>query len=62
LLCDEPTGNLDRDSADIVASMLFDLHREQNTILVIVTHNTDLAARCSVRFRLNSQRLETVSF
>ena len=61
LLCDEPTGNLDRDSADIVASMLFDLHREQNTILVIVTHNTDLAARCSVRFRLNSQRLETVS-
>jgi predicted ABC-type transport system involved in lysophospholipase L1 biosynthesis ATPase subunit len=41
--------------------MLFDLHRKQNTILVIVTHNTDLAARCSVRFSLNSQRLETVS-
>ena len=50
VLADEPTGNLDRDSADIVASMLFDLHRKQNTILVIVTHNTDLAARCSVRF------------
>lgn len=61
LLCDEPTGNLDRDSADTVASMLFDLHRQQNTVLVIVTHNADLAARCSVRFRLNSQRLETVS-
>ena len=59
LLCDEPTGNLDSESAEMVAALLFQLHREQGTILVIVTHNTDLATRCSIRYRLNNQRLET---
>ena len=57
LLCDEPTGNLDRESAEAVASLLFDLHREQKTILLIVTHNIDLADRCSIRYRLQHQRL-----
>jgi lipoprotein-releasing system ATP-binding protein len=57
LLCDEPTGNLDRESAETVASLLFDLHRQQKTILVIVTHNIDLADRCSIRYRLHHQRL-----
>ena len=58
LLCDEPTGNLDRDSAETVASLLFELHRRQETILVIVTHNPGLADRCAVRYRLDNQRLE----
>ena len=58
VLCDEPTGNLDRASADAVASLLFDLHEAQQTILVIVTHNTELAGRCGIRFRLNHHRLE----
>ena len=57
LLCDEPTGNLDRDSAEAVASLLFELHQEQKTILVIVTHNVDLAGHCSIRYRLDDQRL-----
>jgi lipoprotein-releasing system ATP-binding protein len=52
LLCDEPTGNLDHQSAQTVASMLFDLHREQETILVVVTHNKELAARFPTRFEL----------
>jgi lipoprotein-releasing system ATP-binding protein len=52
LLCDEPTGNLDRASADTVAELLVDLHRRQQTILVIVTHSPQLAARCSIRFEL----------
>lgn len=52
LLCDEPTGNLDRASADTVADLLFDLHRTQQTILVIVTHSAQLAARCPVQFEL----------
>ena len=59
LLCDEPTGNLDRDSAETVASLLFELHRRQETILVIVTHNPGLAERCAVRYRLDDQRLES---
>jgi lipoprotein-releasing system ATP-binding protein len=60
LLCDEPTGNLDRASADNVASMLLDLHRLQHTILVIVTHSPVLAARCPIRFELEGATLSRV--
>jgi lipoprotein-releasing system ATP-binding protein len=58
LLCDEPTGNLDRASADNVASVLLDLHARQRTILVIVTHSPQLAARCPIRFELVDRRLK----
>ena len=52
LLCDEPTGNLDRKAADTVASMLLDLHASQRTILVLVTHSLELARRFPVRLEL----------
>jgi lipoprotein-releasing system ATP-binding protein len=52
LLCDEPTGNLDRKAADRVASMLLDLHAAQQTILVLVTHSLELARRFPVRLEL----------
>ena len=52
LLCDEPTGNLDRKAADRVASMLLDLHAAQQTILVLVTHSLDLARRFPIRLEL----------
>ena len=58
LLCDEPTGNLDRRSADTVADLLLDLHRQQQTILVVVTHSAELSARFPQRFHLVDQRLE----
>src|SRR5688572_1311605 len=48
LLCDEPTGNLDADSARTVADHLLELHRQQRTILVVVTHNSELAERFPV--------------
>jgi lipoprotein-releasing system ATP-binding protein len=60
LLCDEPTGNLDRASADNVASILLDLHRRQQTILIIVTHSVELASRCPVRFELVDRTLKRV--
>ncbi|MDA1092971.1 MAG: ABC transporter ATP-binding protein [Acidobacteria bacterium] len=60
LLCDEPTGNLDHASGEVVASMLFDLHQQQNTILLIVTHNRPLAARCPIQFELVGDRLERI--
>ena len=60
LLCDEPTGNLDHAAGEVVAEMLFDLHVRQETMLVVVTHNTQLAARCPTRFELVGQRLERV--
>ena len=57
LLCDEPTGNLDRDSAETVASLLLELYRQQAAILVIVTHNPGLAGKCPLRFELTGHRL-----
>jgi lipoprotein-releasing system ATP-binding protein len=57
LLCDEPTGNLDRTSADGVASLLVDLHKRQQTILIIVTHSLDLASKFPIRFELADRRL-----
>jgi lipoprotein-releasing system ATP-binding protein len=57
LLCDEPTGNLDRTAADNVAALLLDLHRRQNTILIVVTHSVPLASRFSIRFQLTDQQL-----
>ena len=57
LLCDEPTGNLDQKSADGVAALLFELHQQQETILIVVTHNLDLATRFPRRFRLIDQHL-----
>jgi lipoprotein-releasing system ATP-binding protein len=52
LLCDEPTGNLDRKSAGSVADLLFDLHRGAGSILIVVTHSFDLARRFDRRFEL----------
>jgi lipoprotein-releasing system ATP-binding protein len=44
LLADEPTGNLDRKTAREVGQLLLELHHEQRTILVVVTHSAELAA------------------
>jgi lipoprotein-releasing system ATP-binding protein len=52
LLCDEPTGNLDRRNADAVASLLVDLHQRQRTILVVVTHSQALADHFPRRLEL----------
>ena len=60
LLCDEPTGNLDQKSAGVVADLLLDIHRQANTILIVVTHSSELAARFPQRFELKDQHLETV--
>ena len=58
LLCDEPTGNLDRSTADTVASLLFELHQAEQNILIVVTHNLELAARFERRFELVNGRVE----
>jgi lipoprotein-releasing system ATP-binding protein len=52
LLCDEPTGNLDRASAENVASLLLQLHERRRTILVVVTHSSVLAERFPVRYEM----------
>jgi len=57
VLCDEPTGNLDHDTSDAVADLLLDLHRRQQTMLIVVTHNLDLARRFAATSRLADGRL-----
>lgn len=61
LLCDEPTGNLDQASAEVVASLLLDLSQQQETILVVVTHNAELASRFPVRYELRHANLHPAS-
>jgi lipoprotein-releasing system ATP-binding protein len=60
LLCDEPTGNLDRSSASGVADVLFDLHQRGRTILLVVTHTPALAERFQRRYELDARRLKSL--
>jgi len=61
LLCDEPTGNLDQASADVVASLLLDLRERRETILVVVTHSAELASRFPARYELHHANLHAAS-
>ncbi len=56
LLCDEPTGDLDQNTANSVAALLLELHRAENNILIVVTHSLELAARFNRRFELREGR------
>jgi lipoprotein-releasing system ATP-binding protein len=55
LLADEPTGNLDVDSAAAVFGLLEELHRERGMTTVLVTHNPDLAKRCDKIFEMSRE-------
>jgi len=57
LLCDEPTGNLDQASASSIAALLRDLHRQQQNVLIVVTHSERLAEQFSIRLALGDGRL-----
>lgn len=57
LLCDEPTGSLDRKAAQAVAGLLFELHEAERTVLVVVTHSLELAGRFGRRFELAEGRI-----
>lgn len=60
MLADEPTGNLDRKTATAVTDLLLEVHREENTILIVVTHSLGLAERFDRRHELVDGLLETV--
>ncbi|MEX2125896.1 MAG: ATP-binding cassette domain-containing protein [Woeseia sp.] len=57
LFADEPTGNLDSRTGDLVMQLMFDLNRNSSTTLILVTHDRSLAARCEREIALDSGRL-----
>jgi lipoprotein-releasing system ATP-binding protein len=60
LLADEPTGNLDRKTAQAVGELLLELHRQENTVLVVVTHSPDLARLLPRRMEVTDGTLTPV--
>jgi putative ABC transport system ATP-binding protein len=57
LFADEPTGNLDAETSERVAALLFELNRQAGTTLVLVTHNLELAGRTQRIIRIGGGRI-----
>ncbi len=57
LFADEPTGNLDSKTGATVIDLLFELNQENNTTLILVTHDQALAARCQRTIKLDSGQI-----
>lgn len=53
LLCDEPTGNLDTNTTTTISNLLFELHQAEQNILIVVTHNLELAQKFEYNLQLN---------
>jgi len=60
LLADEPTGNLDQANGQAVIDLLFGLHRETGTTLLLITHDPALAARCQRIVQIADGRISEV--
>ncbi|WP_174873231.1 ABC transporter ATP-binding protein [Vogesella oryzae] len=58
LFADEPTGNLDPATGSQIVALMFELNAEAGTALVLVTHDAELAARCSAIYRLEDGKLQ----
>jgi putative ABC transport system ATP-binding protein len=61
LIADEPTGNLDETTGRQIIELMFAGHAERNTTLILVTHDSALAARCDRVVRLRSGHIESAA-
>ncbi len=61
LFADEPTGNLDSATGDVVEKLLFDYNKTNGTTLIIVTHDPDLAAKCDVQVAIKDGKIESIT-
>ncbi|MFV2057657.1 MAG: ABC transporter ATP-binding protein [Thiohalomonadales bacterium] len=57
LFADEPTGNLDKKTAETIINLLFEINQENNTTLVLVTHDVQLAEKCARQIRLEGGKI-----
>ncbi|MCX8034861.1 MAG: ABC transporter ATP-binding protein [Candidatus Dojkabacteria bacterium] len=58
IFADEPTGNLDSENGEKIINLLFELHRKHKTILIIVTHDFDIANKCDVILKIKNGIIE----
>jgi putative ABC transport system ATP-binding protein len=57
ILADEPTGNLDSETGEIIVELLHDLAKSENTTVIAVTHDTEIAEKADIAFQLRDGRL-----
>jgi len=60
LFADEPTGNLDSVTGGIIEDLLFDYNKKNGVILIIVTHDPDIAKRCDIQIRIKDGKIESI--
>ncbi len=60
IVADEPTGNLDNQTGNAVADLLFELNKENEATLLLVTHDPELASRCQRQVRLHEGTLQAI--
>jgi len=60
IFADEPTGNLDKETAELVMNVLFDYIKETGSGLVLVTHDESMASRCDTQYRLEDKILKGI--
>lgn len=60
IFADEPTGNLDSTTGELIEDLLFKFNKESGSILVIVTHDDDLALRCDVQIYMKDGKIQKI--
>mgnify|MGYP001609478470 FL=1 len=60
LFADEPTGNLDSATGEIIEDLLFSYNKKNGVILIIVTHDEDLAKRCDMQIRIRDGKIQSL--